>query len=605
FNRLQKQRAELQLQQKILNSEREYKAQIRLQQIARLEQEKELLARQRMFIGIGLGLTALLLGLVFWLLSQAQKRNKMLSAEKQKVETQSHKLREIEQSKNHFFINIAHELRTPLTLIKGPIKHLLKQKNLSQGTEKLLQIIDSQSENMHEQLDQILYLDHPKKEETNYHFQRFQIGELMDSLLPSFYAMAEMQGIDFSLESDDFSAFSLDVEKAKLQTILKNLLSNAFKFTAKGGEVVLRLRKKADTLVISVIDNGRGIPTQSLPYIFERFYQVPTEYQEGGSGIGLAICKRYVDSLRGTINVKSKAGAGSQFMVEIPVDWFGHSGAFIASESVASSPQIPPDRSKAETENLPLILVVEDQLAMGEFLRIILEKEYQVQLSPNGKEALSFLEKGLLPQLIITDFMMPEMDGKALVQALRKHQIWRSIPVIVLTARNELSEKLSFLRIGVDDYLGKPFLEEELLARIDNLIDNYHQRASFQQLALTPAESAVANSEEDDYDTRWVEKLVKVLQPMISDVDLTLDQVADKMAVSVTHLHRKVKAITGMTAMQFIQDQRFEEAKRQLENNRNISIKAVSYSVGFKSEKNFSRNFRKRYGVLPSVYRMS
>ncbi|MEL7534574.1 MAG: helix-turn-helix domain-containing protein, partial [Bacteroidota bacterium] len=216
-----------------------------------------------------------------------------------------------------------------------------------------------------------------------------------------------------------------------------------------------------------------------------------------------------------------------------------------------------------------------------------------------------FLEGGAQPQLIITDVMMPEMDGKALVQALRKHHLWRSIPIIVLTARSESKEKLSFLRIGVDDYLVKPFIEDELLARIDNLIDNYHQRISYRALGLLPADEPLARPEEDDYDTLWVEKLQQVLQPMISDVDLTLDQVADKMAVSVTHLHRKVKAITGMTAMQFIQDQRFEEAKRQLEKDRSISIKAVSYSVGFKSEKNFSRNFRKRYGVLPSVYRLS
>lgn len=604
YDRLQKRRTELQFQQKLLNSEREYKTQLRLQKIARLEQEKLLLARQRLFIGIGFAATILLLGLVFLLLRQARKRNHLLSIEKQTVETQSLKLKEIEQSKNNFFINIAHELRTPLTLIKGPVKHLLRQKNLAQGASKLLQIVATQSENMHELLDQLLYLDRPQKQETTYNFQRFQIKGFLDALLPSFYALAEMQQIRFELDTDDFSAYCIDIDQGKLQTILKNLLANAFKFTPKGGTVKLSVRQGQKSLQISVQDTGRGIPAQSLPYIFERFYQVPTEQQEGGSGIGLAICKRYVDSLRGTISAESKLGEGTLFKLDIPVDWFAYGGEFMALDPEETNLPTPRFSKVAMESELPLILVVEDQGAMSEYLRIILEKEYQVQLAANGKEALSFLERGNLPQLIISDIMMPEMDGKALVQALRKNQVWRSIPIIILTARNESREKLAFLRIGVDDYLVKPFIEDELLARLDNLIDNYQERQAYKKVETISLPESAAKKE-NDYDTLWVEKLVKVLQPMLSDVDLTLDKVADQMAVSVTHLHRKVKTLTGMTAMQFIQDQRFEEAKRQLEKDGSISIKAVSYSVGFKSEKNFSRNFRKRYGVLPSVYRAS
>ncbi|MEL6650461.1 MAG: ATP-binding protein [Bacteroidota bacterium] len=590
-------RNEEQFQKKLLASEIQYETRFKSQRITQLEQEAHILNQQKRWIYTGLFVLSTLLLLLGWQQWRLRKQYRKSESQNQTLLAQRQKLDEIEAYKNNFFINIAHELRTPLSLIKGPVSHLQKRLANEEGTKALLNIIAQQGVKMEAQLNQILDLDREQGNPPRLERLAVNLAHQTQSLIQSFQALAELRRLQFEVPDIESLQTIVKLDAEKLSTILNNLLSNAFKFTPSGGKVRWEMHLLGDRLEIEVEDNGRGIPEASLPYIFERFYQVPVAQQEGGSGIGLAICKLYLDLMGGEMRVESSPLRGTLFQLSLPVRLVES-----VSEEAGQSPGIdlPPQahlqpKAKSTQVSRASILIVEDQPEMQRYLQSLLQDEFSICPAYNGAEAIKLLQEGLQPQLIISDIMMPEMDGRALAQQLQQQAQWRQIPLIILTAKDD--EKLAFLRIGVDDYLTKPFVEDELLARIDNLIDNYAQREQYHAEVITD------KSPQLDYDHQWIQKLVEVLTPLISDVDLTLERVADQMAVSLTHLHRKVKQLTGMTAMQFIQHQRFEAAKSMLKSDRQVSIKAVSYAVGFKSEKHFSRNFKKRYGVLPSVYR--
>ncbi|MEM6807510.1 MAG: ATP-binding protein, partial [Bacteroidota bacterium] len=472
----------------------------------------------------------------------------------------------------------------------------------------LLDMIASQSSSMKEQLDQILMLNREdtfsgdELNPTQLCLETFTKGFLSD-----FSKFAQQKGINYKITNIVPANSMLELDKGKLKTILKNIIANALKFTPSGGSIALSIQTIEERLIFQIKDTGRGIPSSSIAHVFERFYQVPNKNQEGGSGIGLAICKRYTEQMGGKIAVESKEGEGSTFSISLPFKRLE-----VRQEKVQASLPIrklelkKKVNSSKKKADQPLILLAEDHSQMSNYLELMLKDKFRIQKSRNGLEAINYLKEGDIPNLIISDVMMPEMDGWEFAKELRGHKIWRKIPLIILTANNEQENKLSFLRIGVDDYLVKPFVEEELLARIENLLSNYQIREDYLKQNSKSGEAfSLIDKELNDYDRQWMEKLLNIIEPLLPNFDLKIDHISEKMALSNVQLYRKVKAFTGQTTMQFIQNLRFEKAKKMLESDPNVPIKVVSYSVGFKSEKHFSRNFKKRYGVSPSVYKNS
>lgn len=595
------------LTQRLAESEVKFESKLKNLQIESLEREKSSMLKERSFLLLGLILIGGFLCLVFWLLFRLRKLHKITLREKELTEEKSEKIRQLEESRNNFFINASHELRTPLTLIQGPVQALIKNGRQSDEDRILLEMIASQSSSMKEQLDQILVLNKGEEfSEEVLNPSQIQLDNFAKGFLSEFSRFAEQKGIAYQLDIEN-PELSFEVDEAKLKTILKNLIANALKFTPAGGRIELSIRRKEQELIFQLRDTGRGIPPSSLPHIFERFYQVPSRSQEGGSGIGLAICKRYAEQMGGNITVESKEGEGSSFSLLLPfkASKVSLSKGEISFSKKALNPDvklIPPKENSGQ----PLLLLVEDHAQMSNYLELMLKDYFRIEKSENGLEAIKYLKEGEIPNLIISDVMMPEMDGWEFAKELRSHKIWKKIPIIILTANNEQEKKLSFLRIGVDDYLTKPFIEEELLARIENLLSNYQLREDYlKQSSKSENSLSLIDNELSDYDRQWIEKLLSITEPLLPNFDLKIDHVAEKMALSNVQLYRKVKAFTGMTTMQFIQNLRFEKAKKMLESDPNVPIKVVSYSVGFKSEKHFSRNFKKRYGVSPSVYKNS
>ena len=447
-----------------------------------------------------------------------------LEKDKAIIEEQKQKLLELDKVKTRFFANVSHELRTPITLIQGPIGHVLKDPSISNGNRKILNKVEKNVESLMGLVNELL--DLTKIETGNLALEEREVvlHSFIQRKFSSFESIAKMKEIHFLLDCKICQDLTMLVDEKKMDKILNNLLSNAFKFTPNGGTVHLIVKDFGEDIKIQVKDNGRGISKEDIPFVFNRFYQSPSkgkEKAEGGLGIGLALSLELTKLMKGDLWVESEEGVGTEFFMKFPKkqieprelainkesdDWAVH------TKSDALSSKITNDES---TEDL--ILLVEDHLGLQEYIHFVLSPNYRVEIVGNGKEAMEWLDKGFLPNLIISDLMMPVMDGFEFVDNIKQTSQFSHIPIIILTARVEFKDKLKALRIGVDDYLLKPFNEEELKARIKNLISNYKAKREFVtegQLVAMAGEDAYSIETIDvvsKEDQLWLEHLENVI----------------------------------------------------------------------------------------------
>lgn len=440
------------------------------------------------------------------------------------------------------------------------------------------------------------------------------------------------------------------LDRKKMETVFNNLLSNALKYTPAGGSVTVSLEDRSENLLLSVQDTGRGIPPKDLERVFDRFYRVASpaparnelDSEEvwgdvGGTGIGLAICHEYAALLGGRVWAESPAPGseardaalpGSVFCFEFPKkEVFGQKGSAAtppegqAAEAAPKTAAAPLALSGAA---VPTVLLVEDNEGLQQYLKAVFSPDFQVVPAFNGAEALRLLHdeaQPLLPDLIVSDIMMPVMDGLQLLDQLKSDERLARIPVIMLTARADMHDKLRALRVGVDDYLLKPFVEEELLARAQNLLHNARLRhaelpegmldAHASSLptegkkaglpshsSLLPAEGTKAGLTPDP----WLAELEQVVAAKLPDFNLTAETLADGLAMSRAQFFRQVKKHTGLTPAEYLDEARFRQARQMLETRQARSVKSAAYSVGFRDEKHFAKEFRRRYGKYPSEY---
>ncbi|MBT8301712.1 MAG: response regulator [Maribacter sp.] len=427
--------------------------------------------------------------------------------------------------------------------------------------------------------------------------------KLLRAIASSFSSMAAERNIDFIIDMEPRNTWA-SFDRVKLEQIVYNLLSNAFKFTPNNGKIAFAVSHAEDILHIKVLDSGMGIPEDQVPYIFERFYQADNKKDQEiqGTGIGLAVTKELVELMGGTIEVESKLDYGSCFKIALPIQEI--QGGHLEMDLIENQNmnlevgigQIP--KKVISNKTAPTILIIEDNPDMRDLIRQDLSKTYTILEATNGNDGLAMaLQKS--PDLIITDVMMPKMGGMELCQKLKTHIITSHIPIIMLTAKVGFKSKLKGLEIGADDYLTKPFNARELKARVKNLIESRERlRKLFKSTTKIDPKKVTVTS----MDEKFVAKLKELLENNYDDTSFNVPEMQKALAMGKTQLHRKIKSITGQSPGELLRNFRLRRAA-QLIKEGDDDISQIAYSVGFNSLSYFSKRFKESFGIPPSEFR--
>lgn len=557
---------------------------------------KNLQVRNSLLLAAAAILVLLLMAIGFW----NQRRQRLqLQQQNTLIEAQRTRLSELDKAKSRFFANISHELRTPLTLLSGPVRTLLKQAALADRERELLRMVDQNARHLQSMVTDILHLNKLEVGKLQLELEPTDVPVFFRQLIDPFARAASEHQLNWDQYLDLPPAYLAEIDRSKSRQIIYNLLSNAFKFTPAGGQVVLRMRITNGYLHASVQDTGPGIHPGDVPYLFDRYFQTNHSEQpaQGGMGIGLALCKEYVELFDGVIEVDSRLGEGSTFRICFPLQRCNDQQGAVHLPNWSEAPVNPSEVRTHDPKNTSL-LVVEDQADLRSYLQLILSDRYQVITATNGAEALTCLNRHPEIRLVLSDLMMPVMDGYQLLDQLKASDASRHLPVIVLTARAGKDNKLRALRIGVDDYLTKPFDEEELICRIDNLLVRTQARLSESRLREGPVGESFISQE----DQQWLTDLEAFVGEHLTEDTLSVATLADQFAMSDSTLLRQVKRLTGVTPAEYLREMRLAAARELLEAHTYNSVARIATEVGYRNAHSFSRSFKKRYGKAPSDY---
>lgn len=526
---------------------------------------------------------------------------------------------QIANIKLRFFTDISHELRTPLTLINGPVTEVLQHEELSSKAKEYLSVVQKNTERMLRLVNQILDFRKIQNKKMKLMVEETDIIALLPTIMEHFRVIAEERNIDLRFETDSNSLY-LWIDTDKTEKIFFNLLSNAFKYTPNNKSILLKVESAEDAINISVIDQGEGISENKLDTIFQRFETIiHRNLLESSSGIGLSLVKELVDMHHGEISVSSEPGKGSSFKVKI-LRGKSHfmndeQAEFILSDSSSSTIQPTSneeDKMNEEEEKLS-ILIVEDNLELRKFLADILSKEYHVIEAGNGQEGYEKAQQSL-PEIIISDVMMPVMDGLDMVKAIKENREICHIPIVLLSAKSSLDDRIKGLEYGIDDYLTKPFSTNYLKARITSLLkqrkflqENYRRTLlSDEPLSDDPTLSKITLSptvpQIIPHDQNFVEQIMIYIEENMNNSELAVEDISNAMAMGRTAFYKKVKAIVGISPIDLISEVRIKRAIQLFDGGeRNIS--QVAFMTGFSDPKYFSRCFKKQTGLTPSQYK--
>jgi signal transduction histidine kinase/CheY-like chemotaxis protein len=527
-------------------------------------------------------------------------------------------LKELDATKSRFFANVSHELRTPLTLIIGPAKELQKHFAGKKGVEEeqnWLQLIRNNANQLLQLINEILELSRLEAGKMELHQRPVVLYPWLKRILSSFESLARDQAVELTLNCQlpPEKAYLLDPDK--LERILTNLLSNAIKHTPGGGSVEVKAGRKGGKLLFQVLDTGPGVSPKDLPYIFDRYYQSKRTkvHIEGGTGIGLALSKEIANFLGGQIDAANRKEGGAVFSLLHPLQSTDFSEP-TAPEVIPAPPETAdaaaplPDSPSGDVEG-STILLVEDHHDMRRYIENILQNRYPVVTCRNGKEALQYLMEHPdrhKVQLILSDVMMPVMDGFTLLEEVKKHPRLRLLPFMLLTARAGINSKLKAFRIGVDDYLIKPFEKAELLARIDSLLHNYHNRLQwteeFSNMNKPDHKKLFRPSGFNEKEQAQLDNLEKITKKNLDNPLFNLAFLSDQLGVSKRNLNRITRTLVGLTPNRYIKKVRMEVARQLLETRQVDTVKEAVRKVGLQDPEHFSREFKKEYGRKPSDY---
>lgn len=537
-----------------------------------------------------------LLGISGILLLWRNRKNKLkLKYNLAEESMKTRQLEELDGLKTKFIDNITHELRTPLTLIHSPITALESTPDLSSDTKKSIDLVKRHSLRLIELVNQMLDLSKIQVGAMKEHLSLGDLPAFVSELIIPFEIQAKDQGK--LLESVIMLDHRLHLfDKEKWSRILQNLLSNALKHTLRDDVIQIKLMGDGkNCLELMVTDNGEGISADQLPHIFERFYQAYNAQNKEGTGIGLSLVKELIELMEGSIRVESALGKGTQFIIKLPIHLPAAAPEIADRVSVENdmSPTIAFDKS--QDNELPLILLVEDNEDLNNFIATSLSQKFRVLRAHGGEDGLS-IAKMELPDLVITDWMMPGMDGTQLCEALKKDVLTRHIAVILLTAKSAVESRLQGLASGADDYLAKPFVWDELLFKIQNQLrqkENLKLHLQKELLPNTPPEQVAETTDP------FLREVYHVLESKYKD-PLEVNTLAEIMHLHRRTLHRKIMALLGIGPNELIKQFRLQKACSML--SLGASASEAGYACGFESPSYFSKCFKEQYGISPSEF---
>jgi signal transduction histidine kinase/DNA-binding response OmpR family regulator len=548
------------------------------------------------------------------------EKSSQIQSQKEKIEFQYNKLLELDEAKTRFFANISHEFRTPLTLIRGPLGDVLKSdeiQNISESGRFKLRLAHRNIRQLNNLIDQLLDLSKLKAGKLKLKTRKQDIVPYLKRTVNTFEsAIPAHKSIKISFRSQA-GQLLLYHDPEKMDQIFNNLISNAIKSIEQEGEIIVNLEVpvlnqdeesiEGEFVTITVADSGKGISKDDLPMIFDRFFRADDSgnQNESGTGIGLELTRDLVELHGGTISAESEPDKGSVFTIKLPIGKF-HLEPEEIIEDAGESESIPVDEfinspsrtavSAADNEAAFTILIVEDHPDMQQYIRSHLEQEYKIREAENGKKALELIGKEL-PDLIVSDLMMPEMDGLSLLQELRKKASTAEIPFIMLTAKASEEDRLAGFRQKADAYITKPFQAGELLVRIRNLLERsamMKEKYSKKVLAIE-----LDNADIPTADQKFLQQLKKAVEENLSDPTFGIQQLTDKVFLSERQLRRKLNNLTGLTSVEFIRQIRLQQAKLLIEQHAYTTISEVAAAVGFNNPAYFTRLFNKMFGSSP------
>lgn len=569
------------------------------------------------YFGVGLLIFALLL---FSRLYITRKTNRKLAEKNKIIEYEKQRAEESERAKEQFFNNVSHEFRTPLTLILGPLDKIM-QKIIDPDYKQQLGMVQRNANRLHNMINELLNLYKLESGTVKLNAKKSDIGQFVYRYVQSFEPLAKQKNINLSFKADS-ELFEVYFDGEKIEKVLSNLLSNAFKFVNTGGKVVVSVENKTSPIentsgvVISVSDNGIGIPAGKVDNVFDRFYQVDESLSRNyeGTGIGLSLTKELIELHHGWIKAESEEGKGANFTFFLPFGKKHLKPAEIVQDVVTYAPgenleseiksELGTDIAVTDGDlkpkkGLPVLLVVEDNPDMRSYIKNDLTEKYKVIEAGNGEEGL---EKAIkyVPDLVISDIMMPKMDGNKMSLKLKEDERTSHIPVILVTARTSTEQKIEGLETGADAYISKPFNPLELQVRIKNLID---QRQKLRSRYGKDVDNAIrlADSNITSMDQQFLEKALKVVEENISDSEFTVEIFGSKMAMSRVQLHRKLTALTDQSASRFIRNIRMKHAAELLAKD-GATVTETAYKFGFNNLSYFAKCFSEDYNMTPSEW---
>ena len=555
--------------------------------------------------------------LFFW---KRETRRIKLQSQLEKEQLEAAQLRELDQTKTRFFSNISHEFRTPLTVILGMSEEIEKP-NVAK------QMIQQSGQNLLRLVNQMLDFSKMDAGKLTLHLQSGDLVHYLQYLLESFQSLADHKGVRLSYEPE-MTSLEMDFDEEKIQHIVSNLLSNAIKFTPRGGQVKLQLTVNGGRLtdsdapstvhrppsaVISVSDTGIGIPDNQLPRIFERYFQVenPMSKGEPGSGIGLAFTKELVDLMEGEIEVESEVGAGTVFTVSLPLtlsEGVGTMPSQLSNPSTKSAEMdswaMAPPTLEADPEDAvpPLsegvrgrLLVIEDNPEVVTYIRTILQNEYDIIVAENGQIGIEMAVEQI-PDIIISDVMMPVKDGFAVTDFLKNDERTSHIPIVLLTAKADAESRLAGLERGADAYLDKPFDKKELKLRLEKLVELRQKLQARYAQFVFPAPAAEKEVQIED---AFLTKINSIIEANLAEAQFGVNELCREAGLSQSQLFRKLKALTGKSSVAYLRSLRLHRAKNLLEKGE-LNVSEVAYSTGFNDPLYFSRVFSQEFGHPPT-----
>lgn len=508
---------------------------------------------------------------------------------------------EANKAKLQFFTNISHELRTPLTLIADPVNYIIHDDNLNSQQRSMLQIVQRNVLVLTQLVSEILDFRKVQNGKMELRLSDFNLAESMKQWIKLFSVSAQKKHIAISMDAPD--TIMLRADQDKIERICYNLLSNALKYTSEGGEISLMAKEEGGRVMISVADNGCGISSDELPYIFDRFYQAKNAGR--GTGIGLAIVKAFTELHHGEVSATSIEGKGSTFTIHIPIRQKGE----VTNQPTEKIEQLVEPSSAEEVPNQarhideliqpyqtdkPEVLIIDDNIDIRTYLRSVLSEKYNVSEAADGKVGLELARK-IVPDIVLSDIMMPVMDGLAFCQQLKTDKAISHIPVILLTARSLDEQRAEGYEHGADAYLSKPFSLRLLLSRIDNLIES---RKKLNQTWSKGVDDDEIGNISNEIDKSFLKQLRKIIQENLANSDLSVEQIGDEIGLSRVQLYRKVKALTGYSPVEIVRKARLTRARHLLQTTER-TVSEVAYAVGFSTPSYFSKCYKDEFGENP------